>query len=95
LASVALKNGIGYAYRVSILVLAALRGVLEAGNVSEQHKATIESIITAVAAVRDFLGKLTVIFGVPPMALQSNVYLPALTSLNDVVDRLNKTTEKI
>lgn len=94
-ASIALKNAIAYAYKVSILVLAALRGVLDGGNVSDQHRAALESIVTAVTAVRDFLGKLTVLFGVSSILLQSNTYLPALTLLNDVVQRLNKTTEEL
>jgi hypothetical protein len=95
LASIALKNSIAYAYKVSILVLAALRGVLDGGNVSDQHRLTLESVLKAVTAVRDFLVKLTVLFGVSSLLLQSNAYLPALTSLNDAVERLNKTTEEL
>ncbi len=94
-ASAALKNAISYAYKASLLIHAALQGVLDDGNVSDQHRANLTLVITAVVSIRDFLSKLVVLFGVSSGTIAALPAFPLGNALNDAITGLNNATESL
>lgn len=64
-ASQGLKLGVAYALQIINGVIASMRGVLDYGNVSDDARAKISAVMSALAAVSDFLAKVANLIGAP------------------------------
>ena len=87
--SKSIKLGINYSYEATVAVIAALRGVLQYGEISDENRRRIGTVITALDAVREFLGKVTVIIGVVTIGLSDSDHLEDMTvKLRKITDSL-------
>lgn len=93
LATAALKSAIAYSHSVVVLVVDALSGILSGGNINSGYVSTIESVLAAAQAVRDFLEKLKSLFGVEETAELSGADPRAV--LAAATDKLNGFTKSI
>jgi hypothetical protein len=64
--------GVAYASRIVSNALAALRGVLLTGNISDENRRNIEVVVVVLAAVGDFLAKLSEVLGAPALPLNDS-----------------------
>jgi hypothetical protein len=89
--STSVKLGIAYALKIIILAIAGLRGVLNDGNISDDARASIVTIVTVLVAIRDFLGRLADLMGAPmlPATVKDADSLHKLANdLNNITDGL-------
>lgn len=94
-APIALKKAIGYAYKLTLLIHAALQGILDDGNITDAHRANLNMVISAIAAIRDFTGKLITVFGVSSGTMAALPAFPLNTALSDSINRLNEAAEAL
>jgi len=88
-ASQAIKLGVSYALRIIIVTIAALRGVLNDGNINDEARGSITNVVKVLVSVRDFVSRLAEIIGAPMLP-------PATLADLDVIcdaDKLNKITD--
>lgn len=68
-AGATIKLGVAYAARIVSNALAALRGVLAGGSLSDEARRNIEAIVAVLAVVGDFLSRLSDLLGAPAVPL--------------------------
>jgi hypothetical protein len=89
--STSLKLGIAYALKIIILAIAGLRGVLNDGNISDEARSSIVSIVTVLTAIRDFLSRLAELMGAPALPPHTN----DIDSLHKLANDLNQITDSL
>lgn len=89
-AGVQLKNAVAYALKVSTLIVDALQGVLAGGGLGDDQRRKLHTILVAVAAIRDFLDRLSAIIGAPIQASPSEA-----DKLHDAADKLNRIIDNL
>lgn len=91
-AGASLKLGVSYALRIVVNSIAALRGVLDGGSLSDDARKSIASIVAVLTAVRDFLDKVAELIGAPALALQDAGWR---SDLHNAGDKLRKITDSL
>ena len=94
LASPALRSGIVVALRVLAIAEDALRGVLSNDQISDAARKNIESAVSAVTAVREFLMKVGNLFGVSSHDVVAGVKGLDLSSTH-YIDSLRDITKRL
>ena len=92
-ASQGMKLGVAYALQVVAGVLAALRGVLDYGQVSDDVRRKIGVVLAALTTVRDFLLKVSVLIGAPVGVVPST--LDVDRKLEEAMSRLRQVTDAL
>ena len=72
LAGQSLRLGLAYALQAVNASIAALRGVLDHGSISDEARRRIEVILEALTAIRDFLSKVASLIGSPVLGQSSS-----------------------
>jgi len=90
-ASASLKLGVAYALRIVITTIAALRGVLADGNISDDARRSITAVVGVLIAVRDFLAKLAELIGSPPLP----AYASNAGELENLANSLDRITDSL
>lgn len=83
-----IKNGIGFAYQVCMLVANALQGVLSGDGLSDERRKQLSSIMRGILAVRDFLGRLAEIMNAPLQSISQYDLVDKATKLDRITDSL-------
>ena len=91
-ASATLKTGVAYAAQIAATALAALKAVLNAGTISDDARKSLSAVTVVLAAVSDFLGKLSAIIGAPVLPLASSSLADSM--INDA-EKLDKITDAL
>jgi hypothetical protein len=91
-AGTTLKLGVAYALRIVANTVAALRGVLDAGSLSDDARKSIASVVAVLIAVRDFLERLAELIGAPALGLQD---AGSRSDLHDAGDKLRRITDSL
>jgi hypothetical protein len=71
----AIKKGLHYAAQISTMIVDALRGILQGDGLTETQRGHIAIVLTAAVSIRDFLIRLSALFGsshaTGPLSLES------------------------
>jgi hypothetical protein len=92
-ASAALKTAVASAAAIVVIVVDALNGIVNGGNISDEYRNRLATVISAMVSVRDFLARLRDLLGVAPIPLESSVMMSA--QLTDAARRLREATESL
>ena len=82
------RMGLSYTHQAIVAILAALRGVLDHGNISDDARSKIHVVIDALNAVKDFLVKVMALVGAAKLSTSS-----IGPELEDVSQKLRRITE--
>lgn len=91
-ASATLKLGVAYAARIATTAIAALKGIMSAGTLSDEARRNIGAVIVVLAAVSDFLNRLSDIIGAPALPLGST---DMTSRMIDAAEQLDKITDSL
>jgi predicted RNA binding protein with dsRBD fold (UPF0201 family) len=86
IAGQSLRLGLAYALQAVSGSIAALRGVLEHGNISDEARGRIEIILEALSAIRDFLSKAASLIGSPSLSQSSSALEEAARKLRTITE---------
>lgn len=89
-----LRMGLSYSYEAVVAVIAALRGVLEHAQVSDDARKKITTVITGLSAVRDFLAKVMLLVGAPTVGLFGSSE-GTLANIDDAAAKLRRITDTL
>lgn len=93
IASQSLKMGIAFALETIGAVVAALRGVLDYGQVSDDVRRKIGVVLAALTTVRDFLVKVSVLIGAPVGVVPATLEVDR--KLEEAMSRLRQVTDSL
>lgn len=84
-----IRLGIRYTYEAVNATIAALRGVLEYGKVSDDVRSKVSVVIDALSAVSDFLAKVVLLVGAPSIPTTSSAGIESYSEkLRRITDSL-------
>lgn len=92
IASKSIKHAIGYAYKVAVLALEALKAIQTSDHLSDDHRARLGAVLRALVSIRDFLAKMVILFGVDLAATGLSSLAAMGNSLDAATDKLNRLT---